>query len=90
MYGGPSQMDLFDYKPELQNDGKTFKLELRRNSQSEGKLLASARKFQQCGKSGLWCSDAMPHLARHMDKLAVIKSLYSDLVYVHGLGDDSR
>src|SRR5690349_4642054 len=33
MYGGPSQMDLFDYKPELQkNDGKTVSLELRRHS----------------------------------------------------------
>jgi len=84
MYGGPSQMDLFDYKPELQkNDGKTVSLELRRHSNQNGKLLASARKFAQCGQSGLWCSDALPHLSRHMDKLAVIKSLYADS-FAHG------
>src|SRR5213592_3567658 len=41
MYGGPSQMDLFDYKPELQKrDGQTVDLELRRRSVQSGKLLA--------------------------------------------------
>src|SRR5205807_4432702 len=36
-----------------------------------------------CGRSGLWCSDALPELAAHMDKLAVIKSLYADS-FAHG------
>lgn len=84
MYGGPSQMDLFDYKPELQKrDGESVQIELRRRSIQEGKLLASRRKFAQHGESGLWCSDALPNLSKHMDKLAVIKSLYQDS-FAHG------
>ncbi|MCE2799209.1 MAG: DUF1501 domain-containing protein [Planctomycetaceae bacterium] len=84
MYGGPSQMDLFDYKPELQKrDGQSVQIELRRNEFKEGKLLGSKRKFQQHGQSGLWCSDAFPNIAKHMDKLAVIKSLYQDS-FAHG------
>ncbi len=84
MYGGPSQMDLFDYKPELQKrDGKTVDLEIRRRDIKPAKLLASKRKFLRHGQSGLWCSDALPHLAKQMDKLAVIKSLYADS-FAHG------
>jgi hypothetical protein len=84
MYGGPSQMDLFDYKPELQKrDGKTIQMEIRRRDVRPSKLLASKRKFARHGQSGQWCSDALPNLAEHMDKLAVIKSLYSDS-FAHG------
>ena len=84
MYGGPSQMDTFDYKPELQaNDGKSVDMEIRRRSVQQSVLLASKRKFAQHGESGQWCSDALPNIAKHMDKLAVIKSLYSDS-FVHG------
>jgi hypothetical protein len=84
MYGGPSQMDLFDYKPELQKrDGQSVQMEIRRRSMQPSTLLASRRKFERHGKSGLWCSDALPRLAQHMDKLAVIKSLYADS-FAHG------
>jgi hypothetical protein len=84
MYGGPSQMDLFDYKPELQKrSGQTVPMEIRRRSVQPSKLLGSKRKFERHGKSGLWCSDALPHLAQHMDKLAVVKSLYADS-FAHG------
>src|SRR3954453_5582124 len=73
MYGGPSQVDTFDYRPELQRrDGQTVNLEIRRRSIREQRLLASRRTFRQCGQSGLWCSDAFPHLARQMDKLCVL------------------
>src|SRR6188474_1037475 len=48
MYGGPSQMDLFDYKPELQKrNGQTANLEQRRNEVKPGKLLASKRQWAQ-------------------------------------------
>jgi len=84
MYGGPSQMDLFDYKPELnRRHGQTANLEQRRRAVSAGKLLGSKRVFKQHGQSGQWCSDALPHLAAQMDKLAVIKSLYADS-FAHG------
>jgi hypothetical protein len=84
MYGGPPQMDTFDYKPELQKrDGQSVDMEIRRRSMQQSVLLASQRKFAQHGESGQWCSDAFPNIAKHMDKLAVIKSLYSDS-FAHG------
>src|SRR5271154_1957749 len=79
MYGGPSQMDLFDYKPELQKrHGQTVNVEVRRNLVIPQTLLASKRRFAKHGQSGQWCSDALPCLAKQMDKLAVIKSLEMD------------
>ncbi|MFN7289163.1 MAG: DUF1501 domain-containing protein [Pirellula sp.] len=84
MFGGPSQMDLFDYKPELQKrDGQTIENEFRRGTKTTAVLQASRRTFRQCGESGLWCSDAFPNLSKHMDKLAVVKSLTSDS-FAHG------
>src|SRR5215212_9479693 len=84
MYGGPSQMDMFDYKPELQKrDGQSVNLEIRRGSIQQKIILGSKRTFAQHGKSGLWISEALPHLTRHADKLAVIKSLYADS-FAHG------
>jgi Protein of unknown function (DUF1501) len=84
MYGGPSQMDLFDYKPELQKrDGQSIQMEVRRRSVQPSKLLASKRTFARHGQSGQWCSDALPCLARHIDELAVVKSLYADS-FAHG------
>jgi hypothetical protein len=84
MYGGPASMDAFDYKPELQRrDGQTVNIEIRRRSFQQQRLLASRRKFRQHGQAGLWCSDAFPNIARHMDELCVIKSLYAD-TFAHG------
>lgn len=84
MFGGPSQVDLFDYKPELQRrDGQTIDNEFRRRTKTKAVLQASRRVFRQHGQSGLWCSDAFPHLSRHMDKLALVKSLQSDS-FAHG------
>jgi len=84
MFGGPSQVDLFDYKPELQaRDGQSIENEFRRGTKTKAVLQASRRSFQQHGESGLWCSDAFPNIAKHMDKLAVIKSLQSDS-FAHG------
>src|SRR3954447_6250020 len=79
MYGGPSQVDTFDYKPELQaRDGDMVNIEIRRGSFQQQRLLASRRTFRQYGEAGLWCSDAFPLLAQHMDELCVLKSLYAD------------
>ena len=84
MYGGPSAVDTFDYKPELQKrDGQEIDVEFRRRKVKKQKLLASQRKFARYGESGLWCSDAFPNIARHMDKLCVIKSLQADS-FAHG------
>lgn len=84
MFGGPSQMDLFDHKPELQaNHGKTISYEKRPRSADESVLLGSQRRFAQYGETGQWCSDAFQHLQRHIDKLAIVKSLYTDS-FAHG------
>ena len=84
MFGGPSQVDLFDYKPELQRrDGQTIDNEFRRGTKTKAVLQASRRTFARHGKSGLWCSDALPHLSKHVDKLAMVHSLYSDS-FAHG------
>lgn len=84
MYGGPSQMDLFDYKPVLQKfHGKTVDMEIRRREFRSSKLLGTEREFLRRGQSGLWCSDALPNLAEHMDDMAVIKSLYMNS-FAHG------
>jgi hypothetical protein len=84
MFGGPSQVDLFDYKPELQKrDGQSIQNEFRRGAKTQAVLQASRRMFAQHGQSGLWCSDAFPNIAKHMDKLAVVKSLTSDS-FAHG------
>jgi len=84
MFGGPSQMDLFDYKPELQkNDGKVIQYMKRRGQMTDGTLVASKRTFKRYGQTQQWCSSAFPHLSQHMDKLAVIKSLYTDS-FAHG------
>ncbi|MGQ0554268.1 MAG: DUF1501 domain-containing protein [Planctomycetota bacterium] len=84
MFGGPSQMDLFDYKPELsRRDGQSVDMEMRRNDVKSSVLLGSKRSFKQHGQTGQWCSDALPALSAHMDRLAVIKSLYTDS-FAHG------
>ncbi|MFZ4731971.1 MAG: DUF1501 domain-containing protein [Pirellulales bacterium] len=79
MFGGPSQIDLFDHKPQLQaRDGQTIDNEFRIGATTKAVLQASRRTFARHGESGLWCSDALPHLARHVDKLALIHSLHTD------------
>jgi hypothetical protein len=79
MYGGPSQMDLFDYKPELnKRHGQSIDVEWRNGVFKKMTLLGSKRTFKQYGQSGQWCSDALPLISGHMDKLAVIKSLHCD------------
>jgi hypothetical protein len=84
MYGGPSQVDTFDYKPELQKrNGQKVKIETRRHQFSEGTLLASRREFRRCGRSGVMVSDLFPHLAGCADELAVIRSMYADS-FAHG------
>ncbi len=84
MYGGPSSMDTWDFKPELQKrDGEEIQIEIRRNSIQKQKLLASHRTFKQYGEAGHWGSDCFEHINQHLDKLAIVKSLYAD-TFAHG------
>ena len=84
MVGAPSQLELFDYKPILKKyDGKECPkeyLEGQRFAFIQGipKMLGPQFDFAQHGKSGIWMSDRLPHLATHADKLCVIKTMQSD------------
>ena len=79
MNGGPSQVDLFDPKPLLdKHHGQDHSLAGgQTNVDHTGKLMRSPFTFTQHGKSGTWVSDLMPHLARHIDDVAIIRSMYT-------------
>ena len=84
MYGGPSQVDLFDPKPELSaKNGKTIELETRKGVVGKGTLLGSTRKFAKYGQSGIEVSDLYPHLAHCVDDMAIVRSMYADS-FAHG------
>ncbi|HEV7282333.1 MAG TPA: DUF1501 domain-containing protein [Pirellulaceae bacterium] len=77
MNGGPSHVDLFDYKPKL-NDA-----EGRRTADSPLKgnaaLMPSPFRFARHGQSGQWISELMPELAKQADDLCFVKSMHTDL-----------
>ncbi len=89
MYGGPSQVDLWDPKPELtKRNGEPmpnldadplFKV------RNPGKLLGSTRTFRPAGECGLPVSDLYPHLSGCVDEMSVIRSMYADS-FAHGSG----
>ena len=79
MYGGPSQVDSWDYKPELnKRHGQSIEIETRRRKVTKATLLGSKRTFKQYGQSGLWGSDAFPHINEHLDDMCILRSLYAD------------
>jgi len=81
MNGGPSQMDLFDPKPALDaHHGEPYFSKIAgeiENIKDAGALMRSPFKFAQHGQCGMWVSDALPHLTRHVDDIALIRSLYT-------------
>jgi hypothetical protein len=83
MEGGPSALDLFDPKPELtRRHGQplpaSFGQVITPMGTGGNKLLASKRTFQRHGKSGLWFSDWLPHMAKFADDWAVVRSCQTD------------
>lgn len=83
MEGGPSQMDLFDYKPELaKGSGKALPYELPKTEATVGledtRLLGPVSGFQHAGQCGLYMSDLLPHTARHADDLCVLRAVQAD------------
>lgn len=84
MTGSPPNLDLFDYKPELikRSDqecpdeflaGREFAF-----TSGTPKLMGSPRKWQRAGESGMWMSDAIPHLQGVADELCMVHSMYTD------------
>lgn len=81
MYGGPSGIDLFDPKPELnRSHGKRLegKGAIDAFFGNPGPLMKSPYPFKQYGKSGAWVSDVCPTLAHCVDDIAFIKSCRAD------------
>jgi hypothetical protein len=83
MEGGPSHIDLFDPKPKLvELNGQplppSFGKLITAMGTGNNSLMASARKWQQYGKSGTWVSDWYPKIAEHVDDMAVIRSCWAD------------
>ena len=87
--GGPSQMDLFDHKPLLnEKHGTQLPDEVRMGqrltamsgNQSSLPLVGSPFKFTRHGKSGAWISETLPHLAGVADELCIIKSMRTEAI----------
>jgi hypothetical protein len=80
--GGPSQVDTFDHKPELnKRDGQElpgFDKNTGFFTEQVGPLMKSPFSFAQYGQSGAWVSEIFPNLARHVDDLAFIHSCFTE------------
>jgi hypothetical protein len=83
MEGGPSQLDTFDPKPLLnklagQPIPESFGKVITAMGEYGSPLLASKRSWQRYGQSGTWVSDWLPHTAKHVDDIAVLRSCWAD------------
>ncbi len=87
--GGPSQLDLFDYKPLLNKmTGEELPESIRKGQRLTGMTAGQASfplagtlfNFKQRGQSGAWVSDLYPHTAKLVDELCFIKSMYTEAI----------
>jgi hypothetical protein len=89
MAGGPSQLELFDHKPKLQQlhgkpipqdfiKGKRFAF-MDTFTKEVPKLLGTRRKFARHGQAGTWVSECLPHIAGVADHIAVVRSLVTNV-----------
>ncbi len=86
MYGGPSHIDTFDYKPSMIGmDNKTVKVKTfgRGGHKNQGRIVEPRWKFKQYGQCGKWVSSLFPHVAQHVDDIAFIHSMTADSP-IHG------
>ena len=93
MAGGPSQLELFDYKPELERlngepipqsflEGRRFAF-MNSFTNRVPQLLYGGRQFRRHGQSGAWVSELLPHMASIADELAFVKTVKTE-VFNHG------
>ncbi|QDV21935.1 DUF1501 domain-containing protein [Aureliella helgolandensis] len=86
MYGGPSHIDTFDYKPNMIGmDGKTVNVSTfgRGGHRDGGRIVEPRWKFKQYGECGKWVSDLFPNVAQHVDDIAFLSSMTADSP-IHG------
>ena len=87
--GAPSQLDLFDYKPKLQEMfGQDLPASIRMGQRLTGMtadqkkfpLAGTTFKFNQYGQTGAWMSELLPHTSKIADDLCIIKSMYTEAI----------
>lgn len=87
--GGPSQLETWDYKPLLnEQQGKPLPDSVRKGQRLTGMsgnqailpLAGSTFGFKQYGENGTWVSDLMPHMAKQVDRIAVVRSMYTEAI----------
>ncbi|MBI1320117.1 MAG: DUF1501 domain-containing protein [Candidatus Hydrogenedens sp.] len=90
MAGGPSQLELFDYKPQLQKftntpipkeylEGRRFAFMDSSFPIEKVKLLGTVREFKQYGSNGTWVSECLPHMAGIVDEISIIKTIQTEV-----------
>src|SRR5215207_5180342 len=89
MVGGPSQLDLYDYKPKMReyfdkdlpdSIRKGQRLTTMTSGQARFPIAPSKYKFAQHGKSGMWVSELLPHTAKVVDDMCFIRSMHTDAI----------
>jgi hypothetical protein len=86
MYGGPSHIDTFDYKPKMVGmDGKTIDVKTfgRGGHKNQGRIVEPRWSFHQYGQCGKWVSELFPHLAQCVDEIAFVHSMTAESP-IHG------
>jgi hypothetical protein len=88
MYGGPSHIDTFDYKPAMVGlDGKTVAVKTfgRGGHKNQGRIVEPRWRFRPRGECGKWVSDLFPHLGECVDEIAFLHSMTAESP-IHGSG----
>src|SRR2546421_10969065 len=89
MNGGPAQLDLWDYKPKMggffdKDLPDSVRMNQRITTMTSGQarfpVAPSMFKFEQHGNCGRWVSELLPHTARHVDDLALIKTVHTNAI----------
>src|SRR5215207_3162871 len=89
MVGGPPQMDLYDYKPQMaewydkdlpDSIRKGQRLTTMTSGQARFPVAPSKFKFARHGKSGMWVSELLPHTAKMVDDLCFIRSMHTEAI----------
>lgn len=86
MYGGPSHIDTFDYKPDMVGmDNKTIDVKTfgRGGKKNQGRIIEPRWKFKQYGQCGKWVSDLFPHVGNCVDDIAFLHSMTAESP-IHG------
>ena len=87
--GGPSQLELFDYKPQLRTmNGEELPASVRMGQRLTGMtafqrsfpIAGSQFEFARHGKSGAWVSELLPHTAKIVDELCIVKSMHTEAI----------